>query len=389
MNVSKFMWFLGSGGLTPPEELGVLFNQATFPNIDNYTAYGTPTTSIVSNELNISGTGTFTKGIYRSSYGYTLLSDFYRKITYRVNTIIATQRGIVVGQVDPTPGTPARNIWAGMNVTTGGTKGYIYMWDQDVTILASSVTGITFAVNDIIQYEFSRSGWTYTLTVTNLTDSPLTNNLTINYNVTPTLSGNVQQYQSQFYLSVYGGATTWTVLTDYASSTAWKYANTCFVGDSKTEAIGVADLATAYPASLYSASSKKFVVEAKGNSTTQDILDAMNEILALDAYTYVLFIGCNDVRSGVASGTWQANYASIVSQLAATGARVILCRPAKEIGLDLSGLDTYIQTYSGTYTIIDLYTGWDTGTMLNADNIHPNATGQAYITTQLSSYVPN
>lgn len=389
MNIKKLNWFWGSGSSWPaPQALGVLYDQSSFPNLDNYTGYGTPTTSIASNELSLSGTGTFSKGLYQSAYGYTLLCDFYRKTTFRINTIIATQRGFVVGQKDPTPASPERAIFGGLNVTTGGTRGYIYMWDQDVNLLASSGSGLTIAVNDVIQYEFERTNWTYTLTVTNLTNSPLTNNLSISYTVTPTTGSSVYQYQSQFTMSFYGGASIWTVLTDYVSSDAWKNANVCFIGDSKTEGIGVTLMSEVYPALLYSASSKKYVVEARGNSTTQDILDAIDEILALNAQTYVLSIGCNDVRAGVAQATYEANYTSIVNQLVGNGSSVILVTPAKESVLNLATLNTFINTFSGTYSIIDIYTGWNTGTMLAADGIHPNTVGQTYIQTQSASLIP-
>jgi len=382
MNVNKILHWWGSGGGRSPEELGVLFDKSSFPDIDDYTDFGTATTSIVSNELNISGTGTFSKGIY-NDYGYTLLLDFYRKLTFRINTIIATERGIVVGQKDVALG--AKEIWAGLDVTSGANRGKCYIWDDAATVLAGPSTALTINVNDVIQYEFERTGWSYELTVTNITTP---NSVSVTYNIDPTLNTNIDQYKSVFGISLFGGATTWTVISDYCSSTSWKYPRVCFVGDSKTEGIGVAALTDVYPYLLFSASSQKYTVCAKGNQTTQDILDAMPEIISIAPTKYVLFIGCNDIRTGVALATWQANFASIVSQLAATGAQVIICRPSKEIGLDLSTLDTYIQTYSPTYTVVDLYSGWNTGTMLAADNIHPNSVGQAYIQTQLSSYAP-
>jgi len=131
------------------------------------------------------------------------------------------------------------------------------------------------------------------------------------------------------------------------------------------------------------------VFGGEGDRSVETVND-IPYILTFKPKYVVLNIGRNDIGSGVSSATWQANYASIVSQLKAAGCTVIHLLPIPEGGgLDQSALKTYITTtYSGDL-MIDPSTGWSSS-YNSTDGVHPNAAGHRYIASLIinSGYIP-
>jgi hypothetical protein len=93
----------------------------------------------------------------------------------------------------------------------------------------------------------------------------------------------------------------------------------------------------------------------------------------------LLNIGRNDLFYGIASGTWQANYASIVSQLQAAGINVIHLMPIPETTQDQTALTTFINSTYPTANKIDVSGSWVNGTDLSSDNTYPNPAGDTLI----------
>lgn len=98
----------------------------------------------------------------------------------------------------------------------------------------------------------------------------------------------------------------------------------------------------------------------------------------------LLAIGCNDIRSGVSSGTWQANYQNIVTQLTNANITVIHVLPWPESSLDQSGLKSWIQSTYPNGKMIDPSVGWSNDIHLSGDGVHPNYAGNLYTIQKLT-----
>ena len=120
-------------------------------------------------------------------------------------------------------------------------------------------------------------------------------------------------------------------------------------------------------------------VYAGSGDTTQSVLSDLGYILAAKPKAVLLNIGRNDLANGVPAATWQANYSSIVSQLKSAGVTVVHLLPIPETAQDQTALRSYITTTFAGDAMIDAATGWNSGTMLAPDGIHPTAAGHAYL----------
>jgi lysophospholipase L1-like esterase len=94
----------------------------------------------------------------------------------------------------------------------------------------------------------------------------------------------------------------------------------------------------------------------------------------------VMCIGRNDVAAGVAPATRQANYAAMVATWEARGAEVwhLLSIPEAAYPGE-TAMDTWILATYPAGRIMDPKPGWNAGTMLSTDNVHPTAVGHAHV----------
>lgn len=130
------------------------------------------------------------------------------------------------------------------------------------------------------------------------------------------------------------------------------------------------------------------IMAGAGNKIS-DVLKIVPYVISLSPKNVILAIGSNDVRQGVASGTWQTNYQSITDQLVAAGINVIHLKPMKENSLDLSAQRNWIETtYPGKF-IDTWHPSTRTGFILAADGIHPDIKGHRWILDLLRSKLPS
>ena len=130
---------------------------------------------------------------------------------------------------------------------------------------------------------------------------------------------------------------------------------------------------------------------AGNDEQTADILTAIPEIIARAPKYVILMIGGNDIRYSVAAGTYEANIASIVSQLQAAGITVYLSTyPVENSGVNMTTLNAWIAaTYPSNY--IDVNNGFSqTGSgvpasWLYGDTIHPTQLFHNYIAQTIST----
>lgn len=355
-----------------------LYEQPSWPDYSNWTATGfTPTVS--GGELTVIGAGTFTRYMTQTAYGLTNLNKWTRTLIFRPQTTAAGGHVLLIG-IRQGGGYQPRSFQAAMIVGGGALNGKLRFYRDGGQVVDSS-GALTFALNDRIKYVLTRDNWTYTFTVTNLT-TPSTVSLT--YTVNPASAANPLHWIGYFAIYAFNG--TQIIESDKCESASFNYPRVGFVGDSKTEGMCATNFSTSYPPVFWSTSLTNYNVMAKGQNLTQDILNSINEIIRQKPAYVVLEIGSNDVRSGVATATWQANYTSIRNQLSNAGIKVVHLS-LKEQTTNLSVLATFMAGFSSDI-YVDCFTGWNTGTMLAADGVHPNDTGMAYIASQLNTICP-
>jgi lysophospholipase L1-like esterase len=116
-------------------------------------------------------------------------------------------------------------------------------------------------------------------------------------------------------------------------------------------------------------------VFAGASDRTVEVLQDLPNILSLHPQYVIINIGRNDISSGVSTATWEANYASIISQLKAAGITVIHLLPIPEPGTDQTTLTNYINSTYPNDVRIDVSGSWSNSIDLAADNVHPSAAG--------------
>lgn len=120
---------------------------------------------------------------------------------------------------------------------------------------------------------------------------------------------------------------------------------------------------------------------------TVEAVQCLPNFLGSGASYAIMCIGRNDWASGVDDATRKANYQTIVSALKAEGITVIhLVIP--ETIQDQTALKAWLDVTYPSDTR-EYLSGWVHGTHLSNDNVHPNATGSAYIASIIETLLPS
>jgi lysophospholipase L1-like esterase len=219
---------------------------------------------------------------------------------------------------------------------------------------------------------------TATITAKNITTGGATSTYTYvtayAYPFTPT----TWQCSMRFTIWNVGSASTCTISDFNVTTNQVSNVPTLFVGDSKTSGSGASSAAN----TIWAVGSSVLVKECNAGpgDETQNVIDRLTEIIAYRPKNVILWIGCNDLRFGVPTATWQANYSTIVTTLQNAGITVYNVLSSPENSLDVTPLNSYIQArYSN---LIDAYTPLLNigGTGLNpiyncGDGVHLNDAG--------------
>ena len=154
-----------------------------------------------------------------------------------------------------------------------------------------------------------------------------------------------------------------------------------FVGDSKTQGAAASSFYNTYPGILGS-SYENIGIQAGFGDKTQDVLNRIAEIILINPKQVVLSIGSNDQRAGVSQATFEANYASITSQLTSAGIEVIHLSPMYETALNLTAQYTYVSTNYSPF--VDVFYVVQEAGNLSGDGIHPSEAGYKAIASRLN-----
>jgi hypothetical protein len=377
----------GSGGVQPLTTLGTLYDSTSWNNLSGFTIVGSPTTSVSSNKINVSAgnqsisatvgatNSAFNQVLKVTSYGGTMLSKNKVTMKFKVNVSPgATTYGVGVGTYSINTGSVISNSIAYFNMSTGtGTGTVSILAGTTNTTAAKSGTALSFSQNDYIVLTYEIIGGNVFATARNQTtnSSPVT--CTYSYDMRVSTDPFMPN-TSNFGVVNLGGA--YIIDSLNIVSNEAKNTNVMFVGDSKLQGynsgwdVSIPSLFGRY----YSGTS----LSSGGGDRTQDVLNHLPEIITLAPKTVVLCIGRNDIAGAVPSGTWQANIASIVSQLQAANIRVRVLDAIYETNLNQSALISYVSTtYPSLY--IGTYAPGNVAGTVASDGTHPSFLGSKIV----------
>ncbi len=379
---------MGKGASTPsPSPLGVLLSDP-MTSLTNWTNVGTATFTADGTGTSVSGGSGFVNYRY-----YTPLLNTVEnfKITMVFVVTNTAAGGIGIGsQADLTAPTLNRTFvgrWA-TNTTAGGATIHTCYEGTGVTFTQAATSGTTsnYAINDIIQLVFERAYNVYTVTATNLSN-PSTQTTNYTAQNANTVAANSA---GRFAIFAVGGGQRITSIT--IESNSYKNIRALFIGDSKTHRLSSTTKATRYADVVFAGSTKKFEVNAGANDRTAQYSPQQVHIDSYNADYVFLMIGGNDIRGGIASGTWQANLTTIRNNAKAAGASIVWLLYPKETVIDFTAFNQWIvdrvaDTFIGDL-VIDTSSIIVVGTDVAVDGVHPNDTGHAKIGAAIRTTMP-
>lgn len=385
----------GESGLQP-EELGEIFsdNFARASLGANYTIVGTASFSPDGNSLILTGgTGSQANLMYRNDYD-TCAEKWTQVIDFTLpNGTTGTSYGLGLGvygnnQYDQ------RGSLLQINLNDGFVGVSFIHSAQGVppnyTTRFSHGTGLAISEDDLCRVTLVRNKNTYSYTLQNLTTSgsysdsftfPLTYGSPI---YAPHANGHFSMHTQGGTISV----TNWSVTINNN-----KNVKVLYIGDSIAYGLWAEDVVDRWVDNI-TTDENNYTVSAGLTDTTETVLARIDELISFNPTYAVLCVGGNDDYF-IPFGTRNANYTSIRNQLNAAGITVIHCLNSPRDGLDMTSLNTHINTFSGTDTVIDTFTPFKgAGTDLHAtydsgDGTHGNALFHSTFADIVRTAVPN
>lgn len=364
-----------------PEPFGLLYEREEFSDTDDWT----PVNGLVLTPG--VGMGISNGGISLNKYAY--LTDF-KYVDMDLADILVEFTADVVDAID--------SYGFGLSLLpehSGSTLNYngLIIWID--TLIGADLGKLVFTQNsngsyttihtsaalssllpgDQLRMEISQVRNVFNYTITNVTTgNSVSNNFTFG------MGAPVMPSVHSIGIASIGGAQT---LTRFSVSTQFeKYLPSIVVGDSKFVGYFANSFATRLFGQMLAAGYQTGIL-AGGGETTADIINRCDEIIRFAPRTIILQVGTNDKGGGVLDATIEANINTINSILQAAGIIVINCRPQGQTAFSLGGLDTFIQSLPEPK--IDFATGWNNGTMLDADTLHPNQLGNDFMFAQVQA----
>lgn len=368
-------WIDNEGGGTAEalELRGYIVNKESFPNLTGFTVHGGTASASGGDLLVSAGAGDFVKTVDLDYV--TALEKWVMEMEVTIQTIDATSNGVGLGIRSILGGSGGSGIACNLDMSSGAGRGKVFMYkivNDTGSVIASSGSALTITAGDRIKLIFERNGVVFTVRASNLTTKTLEISASYNYTVAYPVAATLPNSGT---FSIFNFSTAQQNVNSFSVfSSEFKKADVAIIGDSKTQGYYAGSYANRFGALL--GSKILTVTLGNGNDQTDTVADRLSEVILLEPKKAILNIGSNDLRNGVSSGTWQANYNAIVSDLEAEGIEVYHILPQYEVSLDQSALATFINTTFDADRIIDPKSEEYNGTASNilaADNIHPNA----------------
>lgn len=359
------------------EAFGDIYSQTSWADLADFSA-NTTTATIVGDKIQLSGgAGVFSQ---RLQLDYTTaLESFIFKVDFVPGAKSATSYGLCLSfRSNNTWGSQAHSFTAQLYNATGS-PGQIYCYTSG-DAMATYVTrvnvasGVTWNDTDVVEFILERQVNVFYIRVRNKTTGGAQYSTSFTFNIA---SAAVPVMPNTGHLNLINMGGTMLIEGITLETTEKKYARIAIVGDSKTSynAISVADR---WP-NILEETYTDITVLAGASSRTAEILTIVPEIIAFAPRQVLLNIGRNDIASGVAEATREANYASIVTQLEAAGITVKHLLPIEADNVDQSTMESFINS---TYAAADVIAS---PAITAPDLVHPDVAGHASIASTVVS----
>lgn len=358
--------------------LGVTYSKSNFVSGDLTNDFVTSGVgaSVVSGKIHI------TSGSAANFNNYLCLKDTTCSLHYRftvcwkfTSTKITGDFGISIGQrgVNSASVNSFGFLCDQSSNSTSGHPGFFQQSNSGGFPLVWTATqSVSNSTNDRMMAVVERNNQNLRIRLYNLSTQSASADTTITY---PMSGGIIPQNTSQF--AIYSNSASSTIDIDSIARVIYEPLNPdiAWLGDSKTLGYGASTWTTTWTSLL-----KQYwpysVTFAGFGDRTQDALARVPEIIALHPRCVVISLGSNDLRTGISSTVWQANYDSIVVRLQRAGIIVLHTTGAKEGSLTQTTLVNFINsTFPGA--VIDTFTLLSESGILYADGIHLNDKGNA------------
>jgi len=343
-----------------------------FSDITGYTATGFTPTYSNGKMIFTGGTGDFSKYISIDGLKNTD-ENIESEVTFKASVI---GYGVSVGK-------KSINSWysASIYCHIDPTGSVMKIWDGQGLLPANTIASKsipTINANDIIKIKYSQLGNQIIFTYYNLTQGT-SYQLSILGNLSTTKNFKIPNSSE---MCVFNNSGTNEIISVKVTSFSNYKPDILVIGDSKSVGYSAKNNGLRWANNIGSLGT--VIVNAGDGDRTVEATQTVDYTKLIKAKYAIIAIGRNDLASGVASGTWQTNYANIVTQLQAQGTTVFHLLPVPETTqADQSALSNWITTTYGVGNCIDVATGWSNATMLSSDNIHPNEVGHAFIAKKI------
>lgn len=346
----------------------VLYNKSYWTSISDFTNVGNTLTATTSGRLALSGgTSDFSKYFQISSIQNTDENKEY-SITFQINSTIATSFGIGIGA-------KSVNTWYAANsfVRFDPTTNTITIYSSTNVALASTSTGHSVAINDVLKLTFTQIGNIIGASLENITQaSKSAVSVTGNLGTTKNLL-----LPNSAKPTIYNFSGSFDILGINILSNSNISPDVAFIGDSKTQGYSSTSIGQRF-ASLNDKIGTVGVFGADGDRTVELVnsVDFISQVI--HPKIAILCIGRNDLASSVPDATWQSNYRLIVTKLQSTGTVIVHLLPIPETVQDQTVLRNWIIAEYGLGNCIDPAIGWDNTKYLSTDGVHQNIDGHRF-----------
>jgi hypothetical protein len=347
---------------------GDRYNKSTWSDLSDFINRGS-TVSVVSNQLSFSG-GSGSPNQSLDINSGTLLEKFTSTILFTVST---TGAGVGIGPRSTNSAGLPRSAVAVLNTTTGIVSLYV---QAAPTLVASSLTGVTFSPTDVIELTLIQDGLNLFANVRNVTTFGPT--VSCQYTYTTSLATTVESMPNSGRMAIWSLGGSFSVSSIVWNTVIPKNATLMAIGDSKTKGYYATGFGNRF-VDLLNNNFHTTIVSAGGADLTADVVSRVPEILLLAPKNVVLCIGRNDIGTGVPFATYTANYDYIASQMVAAGINVFHLLGFWEPSVNQIPLVNYIiANYPSSY-IIDCYTPTHQSGLTTPDGVHLNDIGERVI----------
>lgn len=352
--------------------IGTIYNAATITSTADWANNGLAGMSASGGKLIVTGVNStstdFTQSADLTSVGTTNYDKWTITATFTAPTPSATTGIVWFGmRSNNTTASVFNTSPFGIDLSNTGTQGTLYLrgGTGGVFLYATSTTKLTIAANDIIKIICTRSLWTYTARIMDITNPQA--DVKIEYTSTGPLISSMQN--AGFFTVFTQTATPISINSFNVYSGDRKNPDVVLFGNSKT----MGKAASQYGTSLAGLFGIHFSVLnlGGGGDGTAEVLRLLPSALAANGKVYILDgIGRNDIAAGVSLATTEANIATIITAIQAIGAQVIVNTGTYETAVNQAPLAAYTVSTWPTLTQ-DTYTATSANLgSVYADGIH-------------------